>query len=221
MAEVLVAEVEPGETDGAAKGAKRRLAGKKSAATKGAAELKRAADMAAWTKLHGKNDILNPFARENYDSAVPALAHDAPLPALDDPAAAEDARKVVLAAIVAREGQGAFRGALLAAYGRRCAVTGCAEVEALEAAHIRPYLGPLTNGASNGLLLRADVHTLFDKALLSFEAAASWPPMVAVAPKVSDPAYRALHGATLRLPEQVHRWPNRAALVVHRKSCGW
>ncbi|HEX6784992.1 MAG TPA: HNH endonuclease signature motif containing protein, partial [Sphingomicrobium sp.] len=51
----------------------------------------------------------------------------------------------------------------------RCAITGCAVVDVLEAAHVTPYLGSLTNHVSNGLLLRTDLHTLFDCGLLVIE----------------------------------------------------
>jgi len=77
-----------------------------------------------------------------------------------------DARKRTLASIVRRQGQGAFRRTLLKAYSSQCAVTGCRIEALLEAAHIVPYLGADTNVVSNGLLLRADIHTLFDLGLL-------------------------------------------------------
>ncbi len=77
-----------------------------------------------------------------------------------------DARIRVLAEIARRQGQPAFRARLLAAYGGRCAVTGCDVPDALEAAHLRPYRGPASNTVTNGILLRADLHTLLDKQLI-------------------------------------------------------
>lgn len=198
----------------------RAAAGVKSAATKGEAELRRAALMAAWTRLNGKNDAANPYAKANFNSQPPALAPNAPLPPPADLAAVDDARLRMMQSIVAREGQGAFRGAVVAAYGGRCAITGCTEVQALEAAHIRPYLGVHTNGVTNGLLLRADLHTLFDKGLLSFEIG-SGPPVVVMAPTIIDPEYRALHAVPLRMPEDPAKMPNQAALMEHRNSCRW
>jgi putative restriction endonuclease len=61
-----------------------------------------------------------------------------------------------------RLGQGAFRVLVTDAYQRRCAVTGEKTLPVLEAAHIRPYsdLGP--HRISNGILLRSDLHKLFD-----------------------------------------------------------
>ncbi len=63
----------------------------------------------------------------------------------------------------ARIGQGAFRVLVTDAYSRRCTVTGERTLPVLQAAHIKPYadLGP--NQVSNGLLLRSDLHILFDR----------------------------------------------------------
>jgi hypothetical protein len=93
------------------------------------------------------------------------LALASPLESLD-PATIKDARKRTLASIVQRQGQGLFRRRLLEAYGRRCAITGCATEEVLDAVHITPYLGKATNHLTNGLLLRSDLHTLFDLGLI-------------------------------------------------------
>jgi predicted restriction endonuclease len=83
-----------------------------------------------------------------------------------DPSSIEDSRKKCLTSIYRRQGQPEFRQALRCAYGGRCAVTGCDAIDALEAAHIYPYRGRSTNVVTNGLLLRADIHTLFDLNLL-------------------------------------------------------
>ena len=62
----------------------------------------------------------------------------------------------------ARLGQGAFRVLVTDAYNRRCAVTGERTLPVLEAAHIKPYAQAGPNRTENGLLLRADIHRLFD-----------------------------------------------------------
>lgn len=62
-----------------------------------------------------------------------------------------------------RLGQGTFRVAVTAAYGGACAVSGEHSLPALEAAHIRPYTSDGPHDVANGLLLRADIHRLFDK----------------------------------------------------------
>ncbi len=62
-----------------------------------------------------------------------------------------------------RLGQGTFRLSVTAAYARACAVTQEHSLPALEAAHIRPFAEEGTHEVSNGLLLRSDIHRLFDK----------------------------------------------------------
>ena len=69
-----------------------------------------------------------------------------------------------------RRGQSVFRKQLLAAYNGQCAITRCDVEDVLEAAHIISYKGEETNHIGNGLLLRADIHTLFDLGLLAVDA---------------------------------------------------
>jgi putative restriction endonuclease len=66
-----------------------------------------------------------------------------------------------------RLGQGAFRVLVTNAYGRRCAITGEKTLPALEAGHIRPYEEEGPHRVQNGLLLRADLHKLFDRGLVT------------------------------------------------------
>jgi len=63
----------------------------------------------------------------------------------------------------ARLGQGAFRLLVTSAYSRRCAVSGERVLPALEAAHIKPHAKSGPNRVVNGLLLRSDIHRLFDR----------------------------------------------------------
>lgn len=81
----------------------------------------------------------------------------------------EDRRKTVERQIKERRGQQRFRQALRKRYHDRCVVTGCQLVHVLEAAHICAYRGEKDNDPSNGLLLRSDIHTLFDLDLLGIE----------------------------------------------------
>jgi len=66
-----------------------------------------------------------------------------------------------------RLGQGAFRILVTDTYERRCAVTRERALPTLEAAHIRPVAEQGEHRVDNGLLLRADVHKLFDKGYVS------------------------------------------------------
>ena len=126
-----------------------------------------------------------------------------------NPIGQEDARARVLREVVRRRGQSKFRKSLIAAYEGRCAITGCPVVSLLEAAHITPYHGPDTNSISNGLLLRADLHTLWDLGLIAVEMTtkAIW-----VNPEVDDPTYQALSGIQLRRPTQRSQQPSTSAL---------
>jgi putative restriction endonuclease len=66
-----------------------------------------------------------------------------------------------------RLGQAAFRLAVTEAYGRACAATGEHSLPALEAAHIVPFAENGPHEVCNGLLLRSDVHRLFDRGYVS------------------------------------------------------
>ncbi|MCC7334624.1 MAG: HNH endonuclease [Pirellulaceae bacterium] len=81
----------------------------------------------------------------------------------------DDERSAILRRIMQRRGQQKFRRELLTRYQGKCVVTGCGIVDLLEAAHIHPHLGAKDNVPENGLLLRADIHTLFDLHLLAID----------------------------------------------------
>ncbi len=66
-----------------------------------------------------------------------------------------------------RLGQGAFRITVTDAYQRRCAITGEKTLPVLEAAHIKPYADNGPHLVTNGLLLKSDIHTLFDKGYIT------------------------------------------------------
>jgi len=78
-----------------------------------------------------------------------------------------DEREISHRAIRVRRGQEHFRKELLKRFSRTCVITGCKIVDILEAAHIKPYKGENDNHINNGLLLRTDIHTLFDLNLLA------------------------------------------------------
>ena len=109
-----------------------------------------------------------------------------------------DARIRVLAEIARRQGQPAFRARLLAAYGGRCAITGCDVPDALEAAHIRPYRGPASNTVNNGILLRADLHTLLDKQLIAINPDSR---RLQLSRSLQDTVYSSLTGKPITDPQ--------------------
>lgn len=69
--------------------------------------------------------------------------------------------------VAPRLGQGGFRVVVTEAYHRRCAVTGEKVLPVLDAAHIKPYASEGPNDVRNGILLRQDIHTLFDRGYLT------------------------------------------------------
>jgi putative restriction endonuclease len=68
-----------------------------------------------------------------------------------------------------RLGQRSFQAVVLDAYHRRCAITGTHITPVLQAAHIRPVTAGGEHRLDNGLLLRSDVHTLFDRGYLGVD----------------------------------------------------
>ena len=66
-----------------------------------------------------------------------------------------------------RIGQGTFKVLVTEAYHRRCAISGEKTLPVLEAAHIKPYSQEGPHNTSNGLLLRKDIHTLFDRGYIT------------------------------------------------------
>jgi hypothetical protein len=126
-----------------------------------------------------------------------------------------DARVWAMRAVAQRRGQPLFRAKLLDAYGGRCAITGCSAVEVLEAAHVLPYRGEHTHRVDNGLLLRADLHTLFDCLLLWITPEHT----VALAPSLLTTDYAELHGKPLHLPALEENRPYPAHLALHAQRC--
>ena len=132
-----------------------------------------------------------------------------------DPDSAKDAREKTLVSIRIRKGQPKFRKQLLKAFGEKCAITGCRAVEALEAAHILPYKGSEWNHASNGILLRADIHTLFDLGLIHVDSENL---TVTLANDVIDPEYRSLHSMKVSEPKGGFSLESRDALRKHSED---
>lgn len=76
---------------------------------------------------------------------------------------------IIMRQIKERRGQKQFRQSLRQVHSDKCMVTGCDISDVLEASHISSYSSDYNNHITNGLLLRADIHTLFDLDLLGIE----------------------------------------------------
>lgn len=138
---------------------------------------------------------------------------DEPFDADDD----RDLRDKAVAQVARRRGQAAFRATLMGAYGGKCCVTQCSLTDALEAAHIAPYRGSQSNHIQNGLLLRSDIHTLFDLGLLTITENHR----VKLSPRaMMDEGYSALDGVRIVLPKDEKQHPSSQALQRHREWSG-
>ena len=105
-------------------------------------------------------------------------------------------RRRVLKEIALRRGQVRFRKRLIRRYGASCQVSGCAFPGLLEAAHVNPYALSNDNSEENGLLLRSDLHTLFDLGLLGIDPRSM---KITVHPQARLAGYEQFDGATLLL----------------------
>ncbi len=99
-----------------------------------------------------------------------------------------------------RRGQAAFREKLRGRFNDTCLVTRCRLPDLLEAAHISPYRGEKDHHPSNGLLLRADIHTLFDLELLGIDPDTL---EVRLHPKLRGMGYDHLAGTSLACGPQL------------------
>lgn len=115
-----------------------------------------------------------------------------------------------------RQGQSEFRQSLMVAYDYKCAVTGCDVRDTLQAAHIVPVSSKGQHDVKNGLLLRADIHNLFDRGLLTIDHRYR----VQLHPSIRrSPAYKDLHGKALAVtPRHLAHRPSQKNLGQHRKN---
>lgn len=111
--------------------------------------------------------------------------------------------------IAPRPDQDSFRQDLLGAYEGCCAITGYNVEATLQASHILPHKDRGPGHVRNGLLLRADIHALFDKGLLAIDPDSD---TVVIAPRLRGTPYEELDGQTARLPSDPHLRPNAEEL---------
>ncbi|HEX7118174.1 MAG TPA: HNH endonuclease [Longimicrobiales bacterium] len=118
-----------------------------------------------------------------------------------------------------RLGQGTFRIAVTDAYERACAVTGEHSLPALDAGHIRPFAEGGEHAVSNGVLLRADLHRLFDKGYITITPEHR----LEVSRRLREEydngrTYYPLHGARLRVPRSERDRPDPELLRWHNEK---
>jgi putative restriction endonuclease len=118
-----------------------------------------------------------------------------------------------------RLGQGAFRLLVTDLYSRRCAITGERTLPALEAAHIKPYAEGGEHAGSNGILMRRDVHSLFDAGYVTVTKDHRFEVSRRIREEFENGRhYYALHGTSVALPNSVELRPNADALVWHNEN---
>lgn len=148
-------------------------------------QLRPAAELLSYEAIQALRGVLEENGR---------LTVEEPLLPTEEAVVAEGKRVEQVLRVI-REGQAEFRKRLVAHYGAVCMVTGTEQANVIDAAHIVPYNGTSTNALSNGLLLRKDIHALFDAGLLTIG-----PDLVVyVSAGVDDPFYRSLDGKDLTL----------------------
>ena len=119
-----------------------------------------------------------------------------------------------------RLGQGAFRILVTDIYQRRCAVTRERTLPALEAAHIRPYSEGGDHEARNGLLLRRDIHSLFDAGYVTVTTDHHFEVSSRIKEEFENGReYYDLKGKSIYVPESVAQKPDAAALSWHNDNC--
>ncbi len=118
-----------------------------------------------------------------------------------------------------RLGQGAFRILVTDNYHRRCAVTRERTLPALEAAHIRPFAEGGEHEAPNGVLLRRDLHSLFDAGYVTITPDLHFEVSRRIKEEFENGGqYYELHGREIALPDDRRSRPDRAALEWHNNN---
>lgn len=120
-----------------------------------------------------------------------------------------------------RLGQGAFRVVVTEAYQRRCAITGEKTLPVLQAAHIKPYAKNGPHDIKNGLLLRSDIHTLFDDGYITIDSGF----VIEVSKRLHEDYgngkdYYKFHGSKLQIiPSSVIELPSQEYIMWHNEHC--
>jgi putative restriction endonuclease len=121
--------------------------------------------------------------------------------------------------VLPRLGQGIFRVTVTDAYNRACAVTQEHSLPALEAAHIRPYSAGGEHRVSNGLLLRSDIHRLFDQGYVTVTPDYRFEVSKKLREDFSNGrSYYPHHGARIALPDDPAARPDPALLTWHNSE---
>lgn len=145
-----------------------------------------------WNRLLGNTD-------ENFKKEFESIDYNS-----------EAELEYILQRVKKRLRQTKFRKDLLEAYSKTCAVTGCKTEYVLEAAHIKPHSEGGAGVISNGIVLRSDIHDLFDqrdkngKRLLHITTSYT----IELHESLADTEYWEYNGKTIILPLTKNQYPN-------------
>jgi putative restriction endonuclease len=118
-----------------------------------------------------------------------------------------------------RLGQDAFRILVTDNYHRMCAVTRERTLPALEAAHIKPFADGGEHEASNGVLFRRDIHSLFDAGYVTVTPHLNFEVSRRIKEEFENGRqYYELHGRRIVAPDDPTSFPDRAALAWHNEN---
>jgi putative restriction endonuclease len=121
--------------------------------------------------------------------------------------------------IVPRLGQGAFRILVTDIYQRRCAVTGERTLPVLDAAHIKPYSAGGEHTGRNGILLRTDIHRLFDDGYVTITPKRRFEVSTRIKEQFENGReYYRFHGQPVREPTSRSHMPDDSFLTWHNES---
>jgi len=142
-----------------------------------------------------------------------------PLPIPDESVAKQVEKFGKPQIVLPRLGQGAFRMIVADSYDRACALSSSHIFPILDAAHIRPYAQNGTHSPTNGLLLRQDIHTLFDRGYLTVTPEYK----IEVSSRIkgefnNGTEYYRLHGQRIRLPALEQLYPAKDMLSWHNEN---
>ncbi|MFC1947446.1 HNH endonuclease [Chloroflexota bacterium] len=121
--------------------------------------------------------------------------------------------------VLPRLGQGSFRVLVTDAYERKCAVTRERTLPALDAAHIKPYSKSGQHAVNNGILMRRDLHALFDRGYITVSPTLN----LEVSHKIKEEYengrdYYRLHGTKIHIPADLDNHPSLDYIDWHNTN---
>jgi len=182
----------------------------------------------AWDRALTERLVKQPIRYEEYQQRVQGAVNEANARTLavlsswlEGNQSASSRQRDIAVGFVTQEvetrlGQRDFRSHLMKAYGNQCAVTGCGVETVLQAAHIRGVRDGGDHAVSNGLLLRADIHNLFDRGLIWIAADLT----IHIASELKATEYARYEGRDVRAPSVDRDRPSRSSLRRHRSLHG-